>query len=118
MQRRGEKADAQIEQLLKAKRVGNGSHAAIPEPSAGALVPALIVVPPEPVPVSWWSQLTTGSGEREVERGTAIKICRTILSDVFGQLRSQNTSVEFAPGAPILLRDVHAGLESLCGARG
>jgi hypothetical protein len=124
-ERRLREVDAKMAQLFAAKgkaKNGNGSgSAAMPEPSAGAsnaLVSAMIVMPAaEPGP-GWWSQLVRGDNTREVERGTAIKIVRTILSDVFGQLRSQNTPVAFAPGTPILLRDVHAGLESLCGPHG
>ena len=119
--RRVEQVEAQIEQLLKARRAGNGSHAVIPEPSAGApgaLVSAPIVMPVGESGPGWWRQLTTGTGDREVERGTAIKIVRQILSDVFGQLRSQNSTVEFAPGSPILLRDVHQAIQAICGADG
>ena len=115
--RRVEQTDARIDALLKAKRTGNGNGAPA-DPTSSAMVLPPIVMPAEPVPSHWWTQLSQGSGEREVERATAIKIVRTILADVFGQLRSQNTPVEFAPGALILLRDIHARLESLCGAGG
>ena len=116
--RRVEKADEAIEQLLKSRRAGNGNGAPADPTSSSAMVLPPIKMPPDPVPSHWWSQLTTGTGDREVERVTAIKICRTILSDVFGQLRSQNTPVEFASGAPILLRDVHSVLQDLCGPKG
>jgi hypothetical protein len=68
-------------------------------------------------PPRWWAGLVRGDNTREVERETAVKICRAILEDLFGKQRAQSTSVEFAPGS-ILLRDVHAELESLCGSRG
>jgi len=111
--------DAKIEKLLKDKRNGgNGSGVAPADPIISAMVlPSIIVMPPDPLPSHWWSQLVRGDNTREVERATAIRICRIISADVFGQLRSQNTPVEFAEG-PILLRDVHARLESLCGADG
>jgi hypothetical protein len=121
--RRVEQVEAQIEQLLKTKRAGNGSHAAIPEPSPGAptaLVPTLIVMPagePGPGP-GWWRSLTTGSGEREIERATAEKVCRLIVEDVFGRLRAQQTPVSFEESSPILLRDVHQAIEDLCGSEG
>jgi hypothetical protein len=114
--RRVEQTDAKIDELLRTKQAGNGNGAPA-DPTSSAMVLPPIVMPPEPSP-AWWGGLTSGSGEREVERATAIKIVRQIMADVFGQLRSQNTSVEFAPGAPILLRDVHSTLQALCGADG
>jgi len=66
----------------------------------------------------WWVQLVKGDNTREVERETAIKICRLILEDVLGKQRAQTIAIEFDPDWPILLRDVHGKLESLCGARG
>jgi hypothetical protein len=116
-QARVEKADARIEELLKARRAGNGNGNGAPaDPTSSAMVLPPIVMPPEPVPSHWWAQLVRGDNTREVERTTAIKIVRQILSDVVGQLRSQNTPVEFAPGVPILLRDVHQALDAICGA--
>jgi hypothetical protein len=74
---------------------------------------------PEGEPSSgWWRQLTSGSGEREIERGTAEKVCRLIVEDMFGRLRAQQTPVSFDTSTPVLLRDVHQAIESLCGAPG
>jgi hypothetical protein len=116
-QRRVRKADSKIDELLRTKQAGNGNGASL-ESTPSQMVLAPIVMPAEPVPTHWWAQLSQGSGEREVERATAIKLVRTILADVFGQLRSQNTPVEFVPGAAILLRDVHSAIQALCGADG
>ena len=123
IQSRVERVDATIEKLLAARTAAQKSPAIgtngddIREVET-SLVLGMIVMPAGTPSAGWWGQLVRGDNMREVERATAIKIVRQILSDVFGQLRSQNTSVEFAPGAPILLRDVHAELESLCGAHG
>jgi hypothetical protein len=122
-ERRLREVDTKMAKLFAAKgkaKNGNGASAApAPAPApASAMVSAPITMPVGNPSPGWWSQLTTGSGEREVERATSIKIVRQILSDVFGQLRSQNTPVEFAEGSSILLRDVHAKLESLCGHHG
>jgi hypothetical protein len=76
------------------------------EMPAGKLTPA------------WWSQLVRGDNTREIERETAIKICRMILEDAVGKQRAQAIEVKFDPDWPILLRDLHAELESLCGSRG
>jgi hypothetical protein len=119
IQSRVERVDATIEKLFAARTAAqtgtNGDDIREVETS---LVLGVIVMPAGPVPSHWWGQLVRGDNTREVERATASKIVRQILSDVFGQLQSQNTPVEFAPGAPILLRDVHARLESLCGHHG
>ena len=115
--RRVEQVDAKIEQLMKAKQAGNGNGAPADPTSSAMVLPPIVMPAAEPGP-GWWRQLSTGSSEREVERATAIKLVRTILTDVFGQLRSQNTPVEFASGAPILLRDVHSVLQDLCGPKG
>ena len=56
--------------------------------------------------------------QREIERETAVRVCQTILEDVVGQQRAQSALVEFDSDWPILLRDVHSKIESLCGARG
>jgi hypothetical protein len=53
------------------------------------------VVMPEPPGSSWWRSLTTGSGEREIERATAEKVCRLIVEDVFGRHRAQQTPICF-----------------------
>jgi hypothetical protein len=37
---------------------------------------------------------------------------------VFGRLRAQQTPISFEESTPILLRDVHQAIESLCGAPG
>jgi hypothetical protein len=103
----------------------NGREASFPQlkaPCDGGL-PAVemrlpvLEMPSGKLTPGWWAGLVSGDNTREVERETAIKICQTILEDVFGKQRAQSTSVEFAPGS-ILLRDVHAELESLCGSRG
>jgi hypothetical protein len=77
-----------------------------------------IVMPAEPVPSHWWAQLTFGSGEREVERDTAIKVCRLIVADALGALRAQSTPINFSEGAPVLLTDVHDAIQTLCGSAG
>jgi hypothetical protein len=123
IQSRVERVDATIEKLFRARTAAQMSPATrtngddIREVET-SLVLGMIVMPVGIPSAAWWGQLVRGDNMREVERATAIKIVRQILTDVFGQLRSQNTPVEFAPGAPILLRDVHARLESLCGACG
>ena len=123
-QRRLREVDAKMAKLFAAKgkaKNGNGSHTAISEPSAGtpgALVSAPIVMPPEPVPESWWARLTTGSGEREIERATAEKVCRRIVQDVLGRQRAQQTPVCFESEGPVLLRDMHSAIQALCGADG
>jgi len=89
-----------------------------PEASSGALVPALITMPEGEPGSGWWRQLTTGSGEREIERATAEKVCRLIVGDVFGRLKAQQTPISFDPSTPILLRDVHQAIDDLCGAEG
>jgi transposase len=113
--------DAKIEKLLKDKRGDNGNGQAIPEPSAGAsgaLMPALIVMPVgEPGP-GWWRTLTSGSGEREVERTSAERVCRLIVEDVFGRQRAQQTPICFDAERPILLRDVYQTLDAICQADG
>jgi hypothetical protein len=77
-----------------------------------------VTLPAGKLPPAWWAQLVKGNNQREIERETAIKICRTILEDVFGKGRAQASIVEFDSEAPILLRDLHAKLEGLCGQRG
>jgi hypothetical protein len=76
-----------------------------------------ITIPAGKLPPAWWVQLVKGDNQREIERETAIKVCRLIAEDVLGKQRAQSIAVEFDSG-PILLRDLHAKLESLCGARG
>jgi hypothetical protein len=112
--------DAKIEKLLKDKRSGNGNGAAVLEPSAGtsgAMVSTVIVMPESPGS-SWWRSLATGSGERQIERATAEKVCRLIVQDVLGRQRAQQTPVGFDAIAPILLRDVQQALDDICGSEG
>jgi hypothetical protein len=121
-QRRLRDVDAKIAKLFAAKgkaKNGNGVPAIpTPEASSGALVPALITMPEGEPGSGWWRQLTTGSGEREIERATAEKVCRLIVGDVFGRLKAQQTPISFDPSTPILLRDVHQAIDDLCGAEG
>ena len=77
-----------------------------------------LVMPPDPVPSHWWAQLVRGDNTREVEPAAAVKICRMILEDVVGKVRAQSTRIEFDSNWPILLRDLHSKLETLCGSRG
>jgi hypothetical protein len=67
---------------------------------------------------AWWAQLSRGDNTREIERETAVKICRLVAEDVLGKQRVRTIEVEFDSDWPILLRDLHAKLESLCGTRG
>jgi transposase len=112
---------AKVEQLFASQ--AREASLKLPEGAVTGDLPAaemklpLLTMPPAPVPSHWWGQLVCGDNTREVERETAIKICRMILEDVVGKQRAQSTSVEFAPGS-ILLRDVHSKLEAVCGARG
>jgi hypothetical protein len=67
-EKRVNKADKRIDELLKAKRLGNGKT---PTNGNGARTSvqmklALIVMPAEPVPSHWWAQLTSGTGDREL----------------------------------------------------
>jgi hypothetical protein len=59
-----------------------------------------------------------GSGERPIERSTAEKVCRLIAEDALGHQRARSASIAFAADEPVLLRDVHAVIETLCGADG
>ena len=77
---------------------------------------ASVILMPAPPSSDWWRQLTTKSGEREIERAAAEKVCRLIVEDVFGRLRAQQTPISFDDSTPILLRDMHSAIQALCGA--
>jgi hypothetical protein len=94
------------------------SDVRIPATLAAEMKPPLLTMPADPVPARWWIQLVKGNNTREIERETAVRVCKMVLEDVVGKQRAQSTLVEFDPDWPILLRDVHTKLESLCGARG
>jgi hypothetical protein len=113
-----------IEQLFAQH---SGGREAMPRqleaPQNGDLPAAEMKLPPLTIPAgkltpAWWGQLSRGDNTREVERETAVRICRMIAEDVLGKQRAQTIEVKFDPDWPILLRDLHGKLESLCGARG
>jgi hypothetical protein len=86
-------------------RAGDGTKGHPPAPNPQALFPAA-------------RRATIGSGEREIERATAEKVCRLIVGDVFGRLRAQQAPISFDESTPILLRDVHRALDDLCRSKG
>jgi transposase len=114
---------AKVEQLFASHTNGSSFKQLGESPSDERLAVAEMKLAPLEMPAgkltpAWWGQLSRGDNTREIERETAIKICRMILEDVLGKQRAQSTLVEFDPDWPILLRDVHSKIESLCGARG
>jgi hypothetical protein len=120
-QRRIREADSKIAKLLAAKgkaKNGNGSGSAvIPEPSTGvpgALVPAVIVMPPEPVPESWWAQLVTGDNARQIAKEAAIVAVRRVLRELHGTGRAKGISIEFQSEL-VTLSDLYSALETLTG---
>jgi hypothetical protein len=112
----------QVEQLFTSHTGGRETRSrALVAPKNGE--PAGMKLPPLTLPAgkltsAWWAQLTRGDNTREIERETAIKICRLVAEDVLGKQRAQTIAVEFELSWPVLLRDLHAKLESLCGQRG
>jgi hypothetical protein len=114
--KRSAKTLAKIDALLNGRRNGVPTAPA-PEAPLSAMVSATIVMPEQPSS-SWRRSLTTGSGEREIERATAEKVCRLIVEDVFGRQRAQQTPITFDASASILLRDLHQALDDLCGSEG
>jgi hypothetical protein len=123
LQARAEPVRKKIEQLFSSHTSGREASVRQLEASmngdqreAEMKLPAL-QMPAGKLSVNWWGQLTRGDNTREVEPAAAVKICRMILEDVLGQARAKAIEVEFDSG-PILLRDLHAKLEGLCGQRG
>jgi hypothetical protein len=66
----------------------------------------------------WWSQLVQGDNSRQIERETAIEICRIILRDTLGGPVAQATPIDFDQSEPITLQDLHAAIQELAGAKG
>ena len=66
----------------------------------------------------WWSQLTAGSNTNEGDKQAEIRVCRTILRDTLGGLIAQATPIDFDQSEPITLRDLHAAIHELAGAKG
>jgi hypothetical protein len=118
--KRVSKVDEKIEELLKAKRAGNGSHAAIPEPAAAAsnaMVSAPIVMPVGDPSPGWWSQLSQGDNSRTIAKEAAVYVCRTLVREVMGGLAAQSTTVEFESEV-VTLRDLHSVIQDLMGPKG
>jgi hypothetical protein len=93
-----------------------GRERAFPESPAPA--PLSMTLPPITMPEGepgqwWWAQLTTGSGEREIDKPAAIRVCRIILRDTLGGPVAQATPIDFAQSEPIALRDLHAAIQEL-----
>jgi hypothetical protein len=119
--RRVEQTNAKIDALLKAKRRAGGvaQNGAMPEPMASSqMVLAPITMPADEPSQGWWSQLTSGSNTREIDKQTAIEVCRIILRDTLGGLVAQATPIDFDQSEPITLRDLHAAIQELAGAKG
>ena len=106
--KRVSKVDAKIEQLIKARRAGNGSHTVIPEPPAGAaggMKLAPIVMPAgEPGPAGGVNSAKATAAV--ITKEAAVYVCRTRVREVLGGIASQSTTVEF-DGDLITLRDLH-----------
>jgi len=111
-------AGAKIAQLFASRRNGAKSPPDAPEPIEVAMEPVEIVMPADEPGAHWWEALIQGSGERPIERSTAEKVCRLIAEDALGHQRARSASIAFAADEPVLLRDVHAVIETLCGADG
>jgi hypothetical protein len=115
--RRVEKAEAKIEGLLPAKRnAGGNAQEGEPEASSG-LVLAPIKMPEGEPPTAWWCQFVQGSNDRQVEKQTAIEVCKTILREVWGPLKSQRMPVDFKT-EPVTLGDLQAKIAELTGPKG
>lgn len=111
-------AHAKVAELFANRRNGAKATPEAIEPIEVSLEPVEIAMPQGEPGASWWSQLVTGSGERPVERSTAIKVCRLIAEDVLGKQRARSAPISFAEDGPVLLRDVQAMIQDLCGADG
>jgi hypothetical protein len=114
---RADKAAQRIDELLRAKRAGNGNAESLEPATASQMVLAPIVMPEGELSQGWWSQLVVGDNSRPVTRETAVAVCRIILRDTLGGLAAQGASVDFESEV-VTLRDLHAAIQDLTGPRG
>ena len=64
-------------------------------------------------PQSWWAQLTTGSGDRKIERAAAEWVCGQLLGETLGA--GQGARIQFDADATIA--EVIDALERAAGPR-
>jgi hypothetical protein len=116
--RRVEKAEAKVDALLSQRRTGGNQPNGKPEPEASpGLVLAPIKMPEGDPPSSWWGQLVKGDGSREIEKQSAVMVCRIVLRETLGPHREQSTAVDFKT-EPVTLGDLQAAIQDLAGPKG
>jgi hypothetical protein len=122
-ERRVKQAQEKIERLMEGRRRGNGDsepaasrQAAIGGETVGMVLTA-IRMPAGSPPASWWSQLVRGAGGREIEKETAVEVCKIVLRETLGLLRAQRVAIEFG-SEPVALSDVQAKIQQVAGPRG
>lgn len=116
-QRRIEKARKEIAAKIAAK-VGKSSAPIEPEnvepaETAEAMTSGPIGMPTGMPSQAWWAQLTTGSGERKIERAAAEWVCSQLLGETLGA--GQGARIQFDADATIA--EVIDVLERAAGPR-
>ena len=104
-ERRVERSRKKIEDLLQARRSGSSEPA--PEPSGNGsepessseVTPGMITMPTGMPSQAWWAQLTTGSGDRKIEKAAAEWACSQLLGESFGS--GQSARIQFDEDATV-----------------
>jgi hypothetical protein len=66
---------------------------------------------------NWWSQFVQGDGSRQIEKQTAIEVCRIIMREALGLLKAQRIPVVFG-NELVTLRDLQSKVQDLAGPKG
>ena len=88
-----------------------------PEPESSSAVLSPVVLPKGEPSSAWWGQLTYGDGSREIEKQTAIEVCKIVLRETLGPLKPQRIAVEFKT-EPVTLGDLQSRIQDLVGPNG
>jgi hypothetical protein len=113
-QARAHKAAQRIDELLRAKRAGNGNAESLEAATSSQMVLAPITMPAGEPTESWWTQFVSGSDRRQVEKSCAITVIRRVMTHLVGEQRAKTIPIEYESDL-VTLGDIYGLLEELTG---